>query len=1140
MPAGTNARFALLVVLALVTSAKMVLEFAFSITGQRILQCDLAAGVDVYRPGSDLNAVIARVTQYTAYTNCESRVAAPPPWWLPAGWPLLVLVLAVLLFHAERWWKLRGMRVRPLAEWDEPRSGVTISDEVRRLARDAGLVTVPRCVVDLTTAARSATVLGSSRRPVLCLYFGLVARRLELAAEGADGDPEFRAVLLHEFAHIRYGDVTAARATMAVWRAFLIAALAPYLVISAILVAHGSVWPGLGQTGPVDQRDFATTLALVALGYLARSDVLRNREIYADREAGRSGAEFGWWSVREEESPSWIRRAARVMAEPWRSHPGWDLRARSLGDPVALFVVAAMPVFLAGAAAALVFSDFEYVIQAYGQNSTWLGASWVWQGAGALSAALVTLVAGVALWRAVAYARQTGTAAPRVLRTGLWLGAGMIAGDLAGGQGTFDQLVSSRPELFLLVLAAGAAFAWWTVQCAGAWLIRWQGRITRLAMTVGLTGGFLILSWWFAFWANVNATYATGFSYSPSGYRRFLLYEYAGPPVHPDVLTAISWVQPLLNPLKYPPADLLAVGAAWVVPLLAWTIRPGAGPAGGQPPSRLPSLRGPLGWAAAGAVATWACVAWVQAYMHQTQPARPQLHGIYELTYFWFLLAAQAAPAAAVALVVGLRRGRFRLLVTLIATEVAVLAGFAGTLALVSADGCVRPLATLETSCAWRPGLMEWGYTTQADIPAVLGAVVAFAICALALIRPAMRKDDHRGRTGLAAPPAPRTRAYRGAPAVAAAAALGIALAGIVMQFPQQTHFLSPASQAMGQIGFELAGPTVNSPPPTPQVAALEVEEWSNLGGEGDLSRVRADASKISSIMKTALTGKDKHLIRDFLDIGPLCADIVAVSGRARGYFVVPDSQSRSLWSEFMNKAGAGGRSCDAAISLLRTDIAHRRAGEAGPFLTDLVDSLAQVATAKTDSEKIETRIKAVEETGVAAAYGNSIASPGPLGILPLPYGSTPWSDNTGKPMNLGAFVQAFYVRSAWTDEKRALARWGFVSGAHEGWDHVDGSGESIFIARFSGVNGAMSWFEAHTGYLRRARRPATALTDRADGGVGSADPTLDNQGQAKVQMVARVGDYVIVVQEFTAAKPDPAAAKALLLKQYDSLKKTA
>ena len=98
-------------------------------------------------------------------------------------------------------------------------------------------------------------------------------------------------MLLHEFAHIHYGDVTAARGTMAVWRSFVLVALIPYLAIYTIAVVHGSV-AGLTETGAaaVSQRDIVTSLALACLGYLARSDVLRNREIYADREALRNGA----------------------------------------------------------------------------------------------------------------------------------------------------------------------------------------------------------------------------------------------------------------------------------------------------------------------------------------------------------------------------------------------------------------------------------------------------------------------------------------------------------------------------------------------------------------------------------------------------------------------------------------------------------------------------------------------------------------------------------------------------------------------------------------------------------------------------------------------------------------------------------
>lgn len=276
IPAGTGARFGLVVVLALVTSAKMALEVAYSLTGQRITQCELAAGIDVYRSTPDQSTLLARLTQASAYTHCEARVAPPPSAWLSAGWPVLVLVVAVFAFYADRWWKTRPSRVSPVEEFDDPSSGFRVSREVASLKAKAGVTSDVTCVVDVTSEARGATVLGRTGHPVLCLHQGLVTQHRRNADDGTD-DPEFRAVLLHEFAHIRYGDVSAARSTMAVWRAFVLVVLVPYVVIAALLATSGPVPPGLDGINPVDARDILVTLLLAALGYLARCDVLRNR-----------------------------------------------------------------------------------------------------------------------------------------------------------------------------------------------------------------------------------------------------------------------------------------------------------------------------------------------------------------------------------------------------------------------------------------------------------------------------------------------------------------------------------------------------------------------------------------------------------------------------------------------------------------------------------------------------------------------------------------------------------------------------------------------------------------------------------------------------------------------------------------------
>lgn len=64
-----------------------------------------------------------------------------------------------------------------------------------------------------------------------------------------------------------------------------------------------------------------------------------------------------------------------------------------------------------------------------------------------------------------------------------------------------------------------------------------------------------------------------------------------------------------------------------------------------------------------------------------------------------------------------------------------------------------------------------------------------------------------------------------------------------------------------------------------------------------------------------------------------------------------------------------------------------------------------------------------------------------------------------------------------------------------------------------------------------------TMLTDPAIGAVGWSSPVLESNGDAHVSFYVAVGDTVIRVVEYTAATPDPAAAKMLVQEQYNRLK---
>jgi hypothetical protein len=156
-----------------------------------------------------------------------------------------------------------------------------------------------------------------------------------------------------------------------------------------------------------------------------------------------------------------------------------------------------------------------------------------------------------------------------------------------------------------------------------------------------------------------------------------------------------------------------------------------------------------------------------------------------------------------------------------------------------------------------------------------------------------------------------------------------------------------------------------------------------------------------------------------------------------------------------------------------------------------------------------------------------------------MPAGAKAWSDNSGKPMGLDAFVKAFYIASAYSKEKSLYTQRGFVSGTIQGWINADGSQQSIAIAKFKSSSGAVDLFDGLTGTLKDKPKPATGMTDSSDGGVGMVDPTVDSLGNANAEIMAHTGVYVIDVNQFNANTPDPAAAKALLLKQYQSLKAT-
>ncbi|GAA2923319.1 hypothetical protein GCM10010446_04360 [Streptomyces enissocaesilis] len=512
MPSGTTLRFILLVVLIVVSSALMTMLTLGSGFGAASTSrtgstngCELAAGGDPSRIGG---AVPQADT--SAYRECLARYGPKDtsPWWVSEVWPLLMVVVAAVLMWTIPAWKARRGRVVPLEAVD---GDGAVRGAVAELATAAGLRQAPRVVVDPTAVSAGAVVFGSNRRPVVCLHGGLLVR--------ARTDPEgFRAVLLHEFAHIRNGDVTLTYVTVALWRAFLGMVLLPYVALMLSLAVWMALFAlevraplapetmaSIDSTGLLIARLLGHPAVLVLLVHLARADVLRTREVHADLTAVRWGAAPDHWAAHAASPggaavPRGVWRLWASFAELLRTHPRWDLRREALADPAELFGVRALPMFLTGVAAPVINAQ---VWLYSGRSSIPLleEASW------AVTAALVAGVAGVALWRAAAHAVLTGRREPSGVRAGLWLGAGMTAGELVAYQSGINTWLPGNPVMLLFPFAAGAAFGWWTTQCARLLTRTWPRRIRPMVVLGAVAGAVLLVSW-FAWWQVFGVTYA--------------------------------------------------------------------------------------------------------------------------------------------------------------------------------------------------------------------------------------------------------------------------------------------------------------------------------------------------------------------------------------------------------------------------------------------------------------------------------------------------------------------------------------------------------------------------------------------------------------------------------------------------------
>jgi Zn-dependent protease with chaperone function len=325
---------------------------------------------------------------------------------------LLLAAVTGAIYWCYPIWEVRRLRLTPLDPAEAPELYATL----RQLCHVAGLRRPPEFLWNPLNGSHLALAFG--RAGAYRVGFTGALAVLHNTAPGA-----FRAVMLHELAHIRNRDIEKAYMALALWWGFLLAAVLPYLVVLASL-----------KMDIVDIVSLTLEMTIVTgIVLLTRNAVLRARELYADARS------LAW--ARDE--PAFARvltgllpiKGIRRLLSP-HPHPG--RRRRLLDNTDEMFRLGSWDAFAAGAALSLIVMTF---IMAIGAVLTYpeftspeiTSVSFnvlvlVLLSAIAIVVSMVAGVASIVTWRASFLALMRGVKPGGMVRIAGALAAGVVFG----------------------------------------------------------------------------------------------------------------------------------------------------------------------------------------------------------------------------------------------------------------------------------------------------------------------------------------------------------------------------------------------------------------------------------------------------------------------------------------------------------------------------------------------------------------------------------------------------------------------------------------------------------------------------------------------------------------------------------------
>ena len=482
-PSHTDLRFVLLVASVLGASLYVYTILYLSVPGNGVT---FLHALVACQQTAELAYPTDLLTRATAVSECMAPFHRDQALWTALGLASLV-ALALGIYWEYPWWKIRRGQLQPLL----PEDGPELMEYLERMCAEASLRRPPTFLVS-PSPTTSGVAFGRRGQYYVTLGSGLVTLFFT-------SRPTFRAVVLHELAHLRNGDVDKTYLSVAIVLSFAVAALAPLAVVYP--ATRLAAWRAEGSVPAMSELNGLVwpTLALVLSAYLSWTAILRSREHYADLRAiqidGPASA-----------LPAVLARLPAEAAPLWRratlTHATGAERRRIVEDPRPLLRIGFWDAFASGMAGVIAYIGLQSYLSPP-LSGTW-AAAWSSAIASAVFVPLAGGVVGLGIWRSTfAELVGAGSASLRPAGLGLWLG--MLAGRaLSYEAGVLSPSLGSDPpmiwpSLFLagVLLATLLYFTHWVRNSAIGWLeISLAGSRPRRFYTVGLLVAGVILSLW--------------------------------------------------------------------------------------------------------------------------------------------------------------------------------------------------------------------------------------------------------------------------------------------------------------------------------------------------------------------------------------------------------------------------------------------------------------------------------------------------------------------------------------------------------------------------------------------------------------------------------------------------------------------